>query len=459
MVAIGQLRSRLSDEGLVVVAASALLICGLSLALAVVPPWQHPDEPTHTAVVELQRSRVALQDGTRDPGREGEILQSMARYDWWEHRARGFEAPTVVPENFLAAGRRVGVSSLDVTRPTTYYLVTARVLSWFPRLAVAEDLYLLRGLSAVLGALTLLVAWRGARECLGSLGGATVAVLLALHPQFALVFTSAAPDPVANFFGACLWWQAMVAFKCRNVIAPLVAVWAAAIVATSADRMGLPLVAIALVVSLAVLAGRTKIRWQRAVWVLPVAAGCLSIMLYGAVWVLSAFGETYGLGRVFSADLTPVPGAVTWSRFTRFTWLLHHSWWYAIGWGRYMPPAWWNGIAVALTLVVAAGVVRRFFPPSQPEPQARTFAALAAAGIAIQLSAVYWTYFRLGNGAQGRYLFPLLVPSLVLIWMGVDAWVPPSRRAHAAAALVLLFALLDASAWMLVAIPAYYGTL
>ena len=46
---------------------------------------------------------------------------------------------------------------------------------------------ILRAISAVFGMLTLWIAWLGARECLGTLGGATVALLLALHPQFAIV--------------------------------------------------------------------------------------------------------------------------------------------------------------------------------------------------------------------------------------------------------------------------------
>ena len=52
---------------------------------------------------------------------------------------------------------------------------------------------------------------------------------------------------------------------------------------------------------------------------------------------------------------------------------------------------------------------------------------VALIGVGIQMLAVYWTYFRLGNGAQGKSLFPVLVPCLVLLWVGIEAWVPPAR--------------------------------
>jgi hypothetical protein len=89
--------------------------------------------------------------------------------------------------------------------------------------------------------------------------------------------------------------------------------------------------------------------------------------------------------------------------------------------------------------------------------ETRTLLWLGAAGIAIQLAAIYFVFFRVGVFAQGRYLFPFIVPSLVLLWTGIAAWIPPTRRVHAAAALVLVFVTLDAAAWSLVAVPAFYA--
>ena len=428
------------------------------VALALIPPWQQPDEATHVARAELHRNRIALLDGSLDAAREGEILQSMARYEWWEHRSPGFETPVVIPKNFLSTDRRAAVPAAAVVTPLVYSLIAGRLLSWLPRQSVVEDLYFLRTMSAAFGMLTLWVTWLGARECLGARGGVTVAALFALHPQFAIVSTAATPDVIVNLLGAFIWWQTSLAVKRTHFLLPLISLWVAAIAAAAADRMGVPLLAVALVVLVAVLALRVPFRNRRALVTVPCAA-LLGLILFGtAMWALEAFGETYGWGRVFSGKLAPVPGAMTWSSFIRFTWFLHQSWWFSLGWRPYLPPFWWTTLAVMLTAVASFGIGRRLFRDKELDAETRTLVALGIVAIAVQAFAVYWTYFRLGNGAQGRYLFPFIVPSLVLLWSGVEAWVPRSRRAYAAGALVLLFALLDAVAWSWVAIPAYYAS-
>ncbi len=425
------------------------------VALALIPPWQQPDEPTHAAVVERQKNRFSLHDGSRQPGREREILSSMTRYRWWEHRAIGFPIPRDMPDNFE---NRVGVPSEGSARPGVYSLAAGRFLGWFPQMSVLEDLYLLRAVSAVLGLVTFWMAWLGARECLGALGSATVSGLLALHPQFAILSTAATPDVIANALGAFLWWQTAVAVKRRHLALPLISVWVAAIGAAAADRMGVPLLAVALVVSIVIVSLKVRFRPRRAGIIVP-AAVLLGLLVVGfATWTLEGFGEAYQWSRVFSGTLAPVPGAMTWSSFTRFTSMLHQSWWFSLGWRPYLPPFWWTMLAAILTAAAAIGIGRRLFRDTKLDAETRTLVALAIVAIAIQACAVYWTYFRLGNGAQGRYLFPFIVPSLVLLWTGVEAWVPRSQRAYAAGALVLLFALLDAVAWSWVAIPAYYAS-
>ena len=211
------------------VTAFALLGCQLLLGLALIPPWQQPDEPTHVARVELRRHRIAHLDDGLDPGREFEILRSMATYSWWQHRRVREEPPPTIPQDFLAARPPVGTSAVVPGRTPLYPWFAGRVLRWLPYLSVVNDLYVLRTISAVLGLLTLWVAWLGARECLGALGGATVAVVLALHPQFAIVSTTATPDAMVNLLGACAWWQIAVAFRRKNVLPCLAATWCATI--------------------------------------------------------------------------------------------------------------------------------------------------------------------------------------------------------------------------------------
>jgi hypothetical protein len=432
--------------------AFALLACQIFISLALVPPWQQPDESTHVARVELQRNRIALLDGSPDAAREGEILQSMAHYDWWDHRRRRSEAPIVIPKDFSSTAYGVAVPAETFARPTAYTLFAGRLLSWLPRLPIVEDLYVLRAISAVFGMLTLWIAWLGARECLGMLGGTIVAVLLALHPQFAVVSTAAAADALVNLFGACVWWQATLAVRRTHSLLPLTGVWGAAIAAASADRMGVPLLAFAVAVSIVVIARRAESLTR------PLAVTFVVFALVAAAWVLDTSGETYGLVDVFRQDWLLADGSRSWSFFARFTSGVHQSWWFSLGWGRYAPPSWWMAVAITLTAIAAVGTGRQLLSGGAPDASRRTLIALAVVGVTLQVAAVYWTYFRLGHGAQGKSLFPVLVPCLVLLWSGIESWVPPPRRVRAAATLVVLIALLDAAAWGLVAIPAYYAS-
>ena len=436
--------------------ACAILGCRLIIALTLVPPWQQPDEPTHVALIERYRLPAPAPAGGRPSGREDEILQSMTRHRWWEHRASDFRRPAELPETF---GFRVGVPSDTYTRPPLYALVYGWALSWLPRMSLIEDLYLLRGASAALGLLTLWVAWLAARDVLGVLGGAVVAGLVALHPQFAIASTAASPDPIATFLGACVWWQATLAVTRTRIRLVFAGMWVSAFAAASIDRTGLPLLAIAVVISLVVIARRMRSPWRLS---RPMLAAAVSgvMVLAAACWVVvSAFGGTYGLDWVFGRGLTPVPGVLTWDGFIRFTWRLHEGWWYAIGWGRYTAPQWWIGVATFVSVLALVGVGRRWGRDTTIDPRTRTLLGLAVIAVAIQLASVYWTYFRLGTGGQGRYLFPVLVPSMFLLWTGVESWASSGpQRAAAAAALILAVAALDVTAWVVVAIPAYYAS-
>ena len=448
--------------------ACALLACQLLIALALIPPWQQPDESTHVARVELQRSRITGLDGSPDPARESEILQSMAYYDWWEHRNVRSETPAIIPRDFNTAGNGVALPAQGVDEPTAYTVIAGRILSWFPRLSVVGDLYILRALSAVCGLLTLWIAWLGARECLGRLGGMTVAFLLALHPQFAVVSTAAAADGLVNLFGACLWWQTTLAVKRTHVLLPLAGVWCAALAAASADRMGVPLLLVASVVSVAVALLRRPSWGRRAIVAVAAAAVFAVVAIGAALWTLESFGETFGLRVLFSQSWSLVPGAQSWTFFTRFSSILHQTWWFSLGWVRYAPPAWWTAVAITLAAIATVGTGQRLVRIRELDAQTRMLIALAVIGLVVQASGVYWNYFRLGHGAQGKSLFPVLIPCLVLFWAGIEAWVPPRQLRHEPPWSVLKIAggpwyscspCSDAAAWSLVAIPAYYASL
>jgi hypothetical protein len=177
-------------------------------------------------------------------------------------------------------------------------------------------------------------------------------------------------------------------------------------------------------------------------------------MLLGAmVFVLQAQWRTFSEA---AWTVVLVPSAQSWSYFFRFSSFLLESWWSTVGWAKYAPPGWWIMTAFLVTAAAAVGLVRRLARARDTDMHG--LVAIAMVILSVQMLAEYWLYFRLGFMAQGRHLFPALVPTLVLFWLGVEGWVPARHRQSAALSVVVIFAFLDFFVWTFVAVPVYAST-
>ena len=430
---------------LVVLAAALVFVCRLTVSLALIPPWQQPDEPAQVAVLEVYRNRLLSLD-LPDPGRESEILRSMADHEWWRHYGSPITVP--LPPRFWMTGATGETLGVDPTSPahTGYYSIVTAMLFLAPGMSVVTDMYVMRVFSAVLALVTLWVAWRGVGAVFGEAAGATVAMLLAVHPQFAVVATTASADALVNLAGACMWWQAMRVVRRENVIWSAVAVWLIAILGAAADRMAVPLLVSAWVVSVFAI---LQTGFRRSTVALTVVA----VTLLGAVlWLVEALWGTFSF--VAWSQLMPVARARTWEFLAEFSSFLFQSWWFSLGWVRYGPPSWWVAVALVPAAVAIVGLMRRL---RSDDNRMRALISVTLAMVAVQVASEYWAYFRFAYSPQGRHIFPMLIPALVLIWLGVEAWAPIQYRRHAAVGLVSVFAVLDITAWVLVGIPAYAG--
>lgn len=416
----------------------------MAASLILIPPWQMADEQAHVAVVEVWRSRFTASPAT-DPGRQAEIIASMVDYDWWRHY--GMVAPTApLPDRFgrAPATATVGVDPTSPGYPTLFYGAVGAALSLAPPMSVVADLYFMRILSAVLGVLTLGVAWLGTNDAVGQPKAMAIGGLLAVHPQFVIASTSAGPDAFINLAGACMWWQVVRALQRPNFIWPLVAVWIAAVSAALADRMGVALIGIAFAASFAILLRRRGFRaFDMA---LMAVAAAIVVVLVRVDQALRA-----GLLNAFGVRLLPVDNALSWDFFVSFHSVLFRSWWFSLGWARYLPPPWWVVCALIVSIFAASGLVR-WVVGKRDGPEA---IRMAVVFLAVQSAALYWVFFRNGVGPQGRHLFPVLIPSLVLFCVGWDHCVPPSWRPRARIGLVLAVALLDTAGWLFLALPVY----
>lgn len=427
-------------------AIMVLFACRLAVSLFLIPPWQHPDENAHVAIAEAFGSRLRSSQSS-DPGREEEILRSMADHEWWRHY--GVSPPEPLPVQFgvlpqQSALDTLGMDPTSLDHPKPYYAAIAVVLALGPSMSVVDDLYVMRALSAVLAMVTLWIAWRAAREFLGELAGTTIAAMLALHPRFVVSATAANSDALVNLAGVVVWWQAMRAVRGANVSWSLVAMWIAAACGASVDRMGVPLLVAACVMSI-VVGLRTGVRRSTIQWMVASLA-----LLAASLGVLGAW-RTFRGARW--EQVLPVPQVQTSEYFVGFTSVLVESWWASFGWLRYPLPSWLATVALGLTAVAVVGVVRRSLWGAHVHT--RAILGVSVAFVGVQVAAVYWIYFRLAHGSEGRHLFPVLIPTLVLMWLGIATWVPVRHRQYAAVGLVLMFAAIDSLVWTLVGVPAY----
>jgi predicted membrane protein DUF2142 len=434
--------------------AIVVLLARMMLADLIIPPWQHPDEPIHVAAAEVWRSRITGSDA-QDRGREADIIDSMIRHGWWRHYGQPLP-PGPQPTRFVSTGAvfsTIGLVPESSSYAPPYYAAVGWLMSLAPRGAVERDLYFMRVVSMLCTVGTLWVAFLGSRLALDALGAATVTSLFALHPQVAIASTTAGPDAVVICAGAILWWQTMSALSASaeatadrrgtNQVRSLAILWLAAVGAAMVDRLGIALIPIAFIVT-AVVAGE-RLRFRSA----AAALGLVAVAIAVAAATIPAIRSPL---RISLAETLVSSSLVDALHYTgRFTAFLLSSWWYSLGWVRYFAPNWWVVSTSVITAVAVAGTWRAFARSSDT----RRVIILAVMNLLCFLAAVGWVFLRVQVGAQGRYLFPVIVPTLTLIWLGTAAWLPARFRHIGSAALIAAFAVLDLVVWSLVALPAY----
>lgn len=433
---------------------ATVFACQALLAIAVIPPWQGPDEPSHVNFARIVTRQAHAPLLVRDADSEREILRSMVRHAWWQHYGR--PALKTEPNRFDEVDRS---SSLDgmLPGPRPYYVVAGRIASAWPG-GVVGELYLLRLLSLVLGLATICVIWAATHTLFDQLTRVVVTIAAALHLQFILVSTTASPDALVNLLGVVVWWQVVRVARNPANIGAVAMLWAAAMAAVAIKRLGFPMILVAAGMTLfAVLRAKSRGWRQMLLWGVGSASAVALVGL--ATYTLAPDFFLSIVRRMLEGtpliDSTQIPVALTWEFLLPFTKGFFESWWLAVGWGRYLPPSWWVFLAYALAIVALLGVVRRWLQAVNATTRIELGAMTLM--ILVQAAGEYWVYARMAHGAQGRHLFPCLVPALVLLWLGFAEWVPTRYRRHAAVGLIAVFALLNVSGWTRVAIPPYVG--
>ena len=264
---------------------TAVFVFRLVMAIAVIPPWQGPDEPQHLAFVRI----LALQPSSDLEQRESvviesEILRSMADYDWWKHY--GELRPNPIPEDFSPLADHIWRVE---TAPPVYYLLAAAYLKIFHITELIDQYHALRWMSAFLAVLMLWCAWAGSNLLFGQYVATGSTALLALDPQIALVSISVNPAVLVNLLGAIIWWQAARLMKRDAMLLPVVAIVSIAGIAIFTKRVAASFVGMAALAAVFACGRAGLLRRRRLLW-LVVAIGV--VILGGA-----------GLARLIPAEL------------------------------------------------------------------------------------------------------------------------------------------------------------
>ena len=445
-----------SRDSLLLFLAAAIFAIRATLALVIVPPWQHPDEPQNVALIRLLKeagSARPLDDlimryrgGTRDdPATEPLIVASMVQHRWWEHYGQPVSDPP--PTTFKAAGAVVGTDFGLPGGGMFYFKAFAAVFRAFGIDAVLPQLYVVRVFSAACGLVTLWFAWAASRIAFGTSIAAAVSMVLALHPQFVLVSTAANPDALVNVLGAAAWYFAVRCLVGGSMLANGAGLLAAAVAAGLVKRVGVPLLAGA-ATTIVFFSGR-PIRERLRI----IGVTCVGIVAVALIaWLLAPEEFNRVIASTAFIDERWVLGDLSSMRLWRFVAGLLSSAYLSAGWLRHPSPV---PLLIVVFIATAIGLAGVCWGWKRASAQSRCALALAAVFTVVQLIATFAVHFPIGSSAQGRYMFPVMVPFLALVVAGYSSISVAGSIQARLAVPVLIAAACDVIGWTLVLVPAY----
>ncbi|MBN1136651.1 MAG: DUF2142 domain-containing protein [Anaerolineae bacterium] len=198
------MRDRLPRQPRLLYAILALALAHGLLYLALIPPWQHYDEPSHFEYVRLIAERGELpRIGDYDLAMRREIAASMLAFDFW----KGSEAPAFD----LQSGPPPDIGISQMYHPPLYYLLLAGPQLLVARSSVETQLYLARLCSVFLSLVVVASAYGLVAELFPSRRWlpAAVAGFIALLPPFTDLMSSVNNDTGAAAAASLLLWASI----------------------------------------------------------------------------------------------------------------------------------------------------------------------------------------------------------------------------------------------------------
>lgn len=200
-MSLGTLALGLTEQQQLFAILTVALLQGL-VFVAIVPPWQHYDEPTHFEYAWLM-ARLGRQPhpGDENAAMRREVQASMATRGLFDPH------PTLIQDD----ASRIWIGYSELGHPPSYYALAAIPIALLSHLDVTSQLYLARLVSVALLVSTVAIAWAIVRELTPPNNPlrTIVPLVVVLLPTFADVMTSVNSDVGAVFVLSLFFWGAV----------------------------------------------------------------------------------------------------------------------------------------------------------------------------------------------------------------------------------------------------------
>lgn len=442
------------------------------LYLVLLPPNEMPDELEHVRKIVLARDW----DRIKNDREAGEQLMREVSADYFV-LANGLD-------------KRPDLALMDPRIPNperrkVYFLFCGWLARTLGAQTTAQTWYLCRLVSLFSGLGVILLAWATARSLAPErplLAASTVA-FLALLPQFGAMSAVLSTDKPAELAGALFFfliaevarrgdWRRWLGLGLLLAALPLV------------KKTAFYFLVVALVAGVPWWRGFLARRRHRKLilWTIP---SVLTLGFLGASFVPALARLTVRLigmplfriwHPAFEGDIFRQPGIINtlveyihplslsfWYKVYANLDSLFQSWWATYGFQTLPLDKRWYWLALALTFLAGAGLLRLLFRPGadwRMAPWQGRALALLALGAALNLMVVVVRHvvFAPGTLSQGRYMFPSLTAWALLGCLGFLALWPRAARPWALAAGAAALIMMDLAGLWRTIVPYYYFT-
>ena len=449
------------------------IAAGLALNF-IIPPFQNPDEPHHFGAIMI----YAMGEDKRDFV-EKEILRLMDENDWWKFAGMG--QPEPLPERLSEIPYLMGYYPISDFRErlaglTFYHLILGRGIRFAGIENIAAAYYFCRLVSFgfILG--SLLLAFFAFRKLAARWGSFFLwaPLFILFLPQFAVLSISVSSDAPAIFLGSVFFWAAfsLVGERFGFRAGLFVLLWGSAFLGVVTDRSAFSLIFLA---ALCLIFGLKITRKNYQNYIVGAIALFL-VFLLAAYFLVLLFpleidNSISLISQNWQRAVREIPRLFSAADFNRrFYSSLTDSFLFRFGWMAFSAAKifyWVWRVAVALAGIGVVVYAVRYFVGwisrmGREKRQPLSLVIFSGLAVFAQLAGLWGYYGANKILPQGRHLFPLIIPLVFLLFLGLENLLGLIGRKAAAvglgAAVILEFIFFGYVVWNYIA-PMFHLTL